>query len=122
MDANTAAVLIIAVLIFMAVLRKPKRSRYIPKKSRDLADAKFKQEFYANPENKGKRLPRRKHLEYDHYEPFADGGTHEPENIRLIAKRENRRKGRNNPKPAERIRAVLILAGILFLLWLFAKH
>ena len=120
MDTNTALVVIIGVLVLLAVLRGPKRPRYIPKKSRELAKAKFVQEFYSDPKNKGKRLPWKK-LEYDHYVPFSDGGTHEPENIRLIPRKENRSKGAENPQSQDRMRTIVIVAIVLFILYLLSK-
>jgi 5-methylcytosine-specific restriction endonuclease McrA len=57
-----------------------------------LAWAKFLQEFYRNPDNNGKKL-RMKDYEFDHIVPFSKGGTHDPENIQILSKKENRRKG-----------------------------
>ena len=90
-------------------------------KSKRLAEAKFVQEFYSDPENEGKPL-RRKNYEFDHhYIPFSKGGSHDPENIRLITRKENRKKGAKVPEDATGIRSVIILALVLFLLYLFSR-
>jgi hypothetical protein len=69
-----------------------KRSRHIPMKSQRLAQAKKWQEFYSDPSNEGKPF-RERDYEFDHIEPFCEGGSHEPHNIRWITRKENRRKG-----------------------------
>jgi len=74
-----------------------RRSRYIPVMSRNLAWSTFVQEFYSHPENK-KRPLRRRDYEFDHLIPFARGGTHDPGNIRVIPRTENRSKGAKMPQ------------------------
>lgn len=83
---------LLIVLLVLIVLSQGKRTRHIPTKSRRLAWAKFHQEFYRNPANAGKKL-RMKDYEFDHIVPFSKGGTHDPENIQILSKKENRRKG-----------------------------
>ncbi|MBI2818725.1 MAG: HNH endonuclease [Acidobacteria bacterium] len=117
MDTGTVVVLAIVVFCVLAAMYKPKRSRYIPKKSRDLAKARYIQQFYSDPKNKGKR-PCLKGMEYDHYVPFSAGGTHDPDNIRLVPRKENRAKGAKDPQAADRIRTVLIISIVMFLLYL----
>lgn len=95
MDDTTLAVIFIAVALLLLTGNR-KRSRHIPAKSKRLAQAKLFQEFYLDPGNEGKKLHLRDY-EYDHHEPFARGGSHDPRNIRLIPKKENRRKGARRP-------------------------
>jgi CRISPR/Cas system Type II protein with McrA/HNH and RuvC-like nuclease domain len=35
--------------------------------------------------------------EFDHYVPFSKGGSSDPDNIRIIPKKENRKKGAKMP-------------------------
>ncbi len=66
-----------------------KRSRHIPAHvrqaviARDLRGAKFD--------------PRRHHL--DHIQPFSRGGSHTEDNLRVVNRRKNLRKGARKPKP-----------------------
>ena len=69
-----------------------KISRHIPVASKRLAWGRFLLEYYSNPANVGKPL-RAQDYEYDHIIALAQGGTHDPENIRVIPKKENRAKG-----------------------------
>ncbi len=67
----------------------PKRSRRIPARvrraaiARDLRGAKFD--------------PSRHHI--DHIQPFSRGGSHTEDNLRVVDKRKNLRKGARKPKP-----------------------
>lgn len=79
-------------LVVLIVLGQKKRTRHIPTRSKRLAWAKFYQEFYRDPANKDKKL-REKDYEFDHVVPFSKGGTNDPENIRVLPRKENRRKG-----------------------------
>ena len=94
---NETALLIFFVAVILILLARPrKRSRAIPAKSKRLAWAKFYGEFYSNPANADKPL-RKKDYEFDHIVPFSRGGSHDPENIRVIPKKDNRRKGAKMP-------------------------
>jgi 5-methylcytosine-specific restriction endonuclease McrA len=84
--------LLVVLFLALIILGQKKRTRYIPAKSKRLAWARFYQEFYRNPANKGKKL-RKKDYEFDHIIPFSKGGTNDPENIRVLLKKESRRKG-----------------------------
>ena len=95
MNHDTAWFLLI-VFFFIILLASRKRSRHIPTRSKRIAWAEFVKEYYNNPENRNKPL-RKKDYEFDHFHPFSKGGTSEPENIRVIPKRENRRKGAKMP-------------------------
>ena len=84
-------------IVILAVLgARKKRSRAIPVKSKRLALAKFFQEHYSDAERSNKKL-RLRDYEFDHIRPFSRGGTHDSENIRVIPKTENRRKGAKMP-------------------------
>lgn len=83
-------ILVIAFLLLMS--RRGRRSRYIPVKSKRLAQAELFKKHYSDPETAAKPL-RLRTYEYDHKHPFSRGGSAEPENIELITRKENRRKG-----------------------------
>jgi len=89
--------LTLALLVLIALGQK-KRTRHIPARSKRLAWAKFYQEFYRDPANRGKRI-RKKDFEFDHITPFSQGGTNDPGNIRVLPKKENRRKGAKRVYP-----------------------
>ena len=60
-----------------------KRSRYLPAADRELAleQASYQCEYVAPS---GRRCQERTALQIDHVEPYAKGGTHEPENLRVL--------------------------------------
>lgn len=86
---------ILAILALIVFLGR-KRSRHIPIKSKRLAQAKLFNEFHNDPRNEGKKL-HLKGFEYDHHHPYSLGGSHDPDNIRLIPKKANRKKGAKPP-------------------------
>jgi hypothetical protein len=95
-SAQDALVIILVVFFFLFLFgRQRRRSRYIPVKSKRLAQAKLFEKHYSNRETAKKPL-RIRDYEYDHRRSFADGGSAEPENIELITRKENRRKGRKS--------------------------
>lgn len=86
---------LLAFILFVLILAGRRRhSRYIPKKSKDLAWAKFVQDFYRK--NPGK-TPRRKDYEFDHKYPHSKGGSSDPDNIQVLSKKANRKKGAKLP-------------------------
>lgn len=117
---NANLIFVIAIIVLILLLRGKKRSRNIPSKSKRLAWAKFVQEYYSDPANEGKPL-RKKDYEFDHHMPFSEGGGHDPENIRVITRKENRKKGAKIPENDRDVRTVVIVALVLFLLYLFSR-
>ena len=88
--------LIFLVALFLLASRgRKRRSRYIPVKSKRLAQAKLFEKHYSEPSTANKPL-RLRDYEYDHRKSFADGGSADAENIELITRKENRRKGRKS--------------------------
>lgn len=85
-------VIILAILALLLVSRRRRPSRYIPVKSKRLAQAELFKQHYSDPETSDKPL-RLRNYEYDHKRPFSRGGTADAENIQLITRKENRRKG-----------------------------
>jgi len=65
------------------------RSRYIASSTKRAAIAQF--------ERKGGKYDSSKH-HFDHIWPFSRGGSHSLENVRIIEKRMNLRKGARNPR------------------------
>lgn len=72
----------------LVISNMPRRSRSIP--------GKVKRVILARDLKGDKR--RLKDYEYDHTYPFSDGGGHTADNIRLIPKKANRKKGAKRPK------------------------
>ena len=78
-------------LIFFGQQQGRERSRYIPKSvkraviARDLQDEEYDSEKH--------------HI--DHVWPFARGGSHTRDNLRVIAKKKNLKKGAKRPKMRE---------------------
>ena len=77
----------VALICFGAWQRK-KRSRYIPKKTRRAVIAR---------DLKGEKFDRHKH-HVDHVWPFSRGGSHTADNLRVIEKKKNLRKGARRPR------------------------
>jgi hypothetical protein len=75
-------------LIFFGRWQARRRSRHIPKSVkravivRDLADEEYD--------------PSKHHI--DHVWPFSKGGSHTPDNLRVIAKKKNLQKGAKRPR------------------------
>jgi hypothetical protein len=78
-------------LIFFARSRSVKRSRYIPKATRR---AVIKRDL------KGEEFDSTKH-HLDHVWPFSRGGSHTADNLRVIAKKRNLKKGAKRPRMRE---------------------
>ncbi|MGH9671057.1 MAG: hypothetical protein ACRD3A_13210 [Terriglobales bacterium] len=93
---------IVGVVMFAAF---PKRRRYVRRSERKKAIARFERET-------GKRYNPRLH-ELDHEVPFSRGGSSTADNLRVIGKRANRRKGAR--LPWWDILGVGVI--LLFLLW-----
>lgn len=66
----------------------PKRSRHIPKSVR-------RQVIQKHIRKKGSYNPQKHHL--DHRVPFSKGGSHTADNLRVISKRRNLKKGARMP-------------------------
>ncbi len=88
--------IILVIFLFVLISRRSTRrrsSRYIPVKSKRLAQAELFKKHYSDPETAAKPL-RLRDFEYDHKKiPFSRGGSADPENTQLITRKENRRKG-----------------------------
>jgi hypothetical protein len=86
----------LAIFLLLLMSKRRRRSRYIPVKSKRLAQAELYKKHYSDPKTATKPL-RVRDFEYDHKHPFSRGGSADPENIQLITRKENRRKG-NKPR------------------------
>jgi HNH endonuclease len=86
-------IFMLAAVFLLVSRRRNRRSRYIPVKSKRLAQAKLFQKHYSDSNTVNKPL-RLRDYEYDHKHPFSRGGSADPENIELITRKENRRKGK----------------------------
>jgi hypothetical protein len=83
------AILLALACGWVAAQLVPARSRYIP--------TRIKRQVIAEYESKtGKRYKPRE-VEVDHVWPFARGGSHTADNLRVISKVTNRRKGAKKP-------------------------
>lgn len=78
-------------LIVFGRSQSRKRSRYI---SRSTRRAVIKRDL------KGEKYDPQKH-HFDHVWPFSKGGSHTTDNLRVIEKRRNLRKGANRPRMRE---------------------
>lgn len=89
---GTLIFFIVVIFLLLLITRRRRPSRYVPVKSKRLAQAELFKKHYSDPETATKPL-RLRHFEYDHKHPFSRGGSADPENIQLIKRKENRRKG-----------------------------
>jgi len=70
----------------------PKRRRYIP--------ARVKRQVISKHIKKtGRYDPKEEHI--DHIVPFAKGGSHTEDNLRVIPKKKNLKKGKKMPSPTD---------------------
>lgn len=91
-SGNAVAALLLIALAILVLGGSRRRSRYIPTRVKRQALAKFFLDHYSHAERARKPL-RLKDYEFDHIVPFSRGGCNEIDNIRVIPKKENRRKG-----------------------------
>jgi len=88
MPTQEQGISIIVALIYFGQQQGKRRSRYIPKHvkraviARDMIDEEYD--------------PAKHHI--DHVWPFARGGSHTTDNLRVIEKRKNLKKGAKRPK------------------------
>lgn len=82
----------VVALIGFARFRDQKRSRYISKATRRAVIAR---------DLKGEKFDPQKHHHVDHVWPFARGGSHTVDNLRVIDKAKNLKKGAKRPKMKE---------------------
>lgn len=78
----------IVALLFFGRFQSRKRSRYIPKTTRRAVIAR---------DLKGEKFDPEKH-HIDHVWPFSKGGSNTSDNLRVIAKEKNLRKGAKRPR------------------------
>lgn len=78
-------------LVFFGRLQGKKRSRYIPKATRRAVIER---------DLKGEKFDPEKH-HVDHVWPFSRGGSHTTDNLRVIEKKRNLRKGAKRPRMRE---------------------
>jgi hypothetical protein len=87
-DPLNAVLIAIIAGVFVGNRTYPRRSRYIPKRERRRAIARF--------ELSGERYNSRKH-EIDHVIPHSRGGVNTADNLRVIARERNRAKSAKSP-------------------------
>lgn len=87
---QTEAALFGVVMAAFVIMGSRKRSRYIPKRVRRKAIARFEAET-------GERYDSRIH-HLDHIVPFSRGGGQTEDNLRVVPKGKNLRKGRKLPR------------------------
>ena len=78
----------VGALIFFSRLQGKKRPRYIPKATRRAVIER---------DLKGEKFDPEKH-HIDHVWPFSKGGSHTTDNLRVIEKKKNLRKGAKRPR------------------------
>lgn len=78
----------VVALVFFVRLQGRKRTRYIPKAMRRAVIAR---------DLKGEKFDPEKH-HIDHVWPFSRGGSHTTDNLRVIEKKRNLRKGAKRPR------------------------
>lgn len=87
------AVLLGLVAGYVAAQLVPARSRYIP--------ARVKRKLVSDYESKTGRKYNAREVEIDHRWPFSRGGSNTADNLRVIDRKKNRRKGARRPKPTD---------------------
>jgi len=95
-DNQTAGGILLFFLILIIGTGYRKRSRYIRARDKRLTEARHALEWDRNPETRDKPY-RRKQFEIDHRVPYSRGGSNKAHNLKLIPKKENRRKGAKMP-------------------------
>ena len=88
-----AALLAALVCGGLAAQLVPARSRYIP--------THVKRKVIGEYEARTGKKYRAREVEVDHVWPFARGGSHTADNLRVIPKAKNRRKGARKPSPKD---------------------
>ncbi|HVU19145.1 MAG TPA: HNH endonuclease signature motif containing protein [Rhizomicrobium sp.] len=88
LPANSAAPLSAVIGLLVAILTTEERSRHIPAHVRRAVIAR---------DLKGEPFDSTKH-HIDHIVPFSRGGSHTTDNLRVVRKRDNLRKGKRRPK------------------------
>ena len=83
-----AGAVVVGVIVALVVLSTGKRGRYI--------NATEKRKAIAHYELNGKKYNRRKH-EFDHVVPYSKGGNNSADNLRVVDRAVNRRKGASPP-------------------------
>jgi hypothetical protein len=81
----------IVALFFFVRLQSQKRSRHIPKATRRAVIAR---------DLKGEKFDSKRH-HVDHVWPYSKGGSHTTDNLRVIGKKKNLRKGAKRPRMGE---------------------
>ena len=87
------AILAALVCGWLAAQMVPARSRYIP--------THVKRKVIGEYEARTSKKYKAREVEVDHVWPFARGGSHTADNLRVIPKAKNRRKGARKPSPRD---------------------